>query len=457
MRRDSLLDFTSSAHADNIERAEALLRAAMPSLKQAAQLNAGKAADLRQRQSDAQLQQLQSAINTNELLHYGCSSLTSSPPPARLLHLHSVQYHSLACSGTLAVPICKCSACDATFILPAAAVGCVESSVTNPSLWFDSTLLLFYHSLRHRSGVSVASFTGSLNDRFKLFPWQYPAGSDMAHVLDDRRVRECYRLSRVLFDPFDDMEQLLNQHGAELNSGVIGRCRICSNPQPLMKVLAADEVAKAERCLHAACAQASAPAIVTATTTATAPPTVTEPLAAAPAAMLGPSDAPLLPPRRLPDYLGAHPWAHPGRRPFYAMADGNMKLNHHAKCGKTTAEVFKRRGWLPMFTRYFGIINQHIDRLLTANGGTSSSDEVSCAAHISAARAHSSSTQGPKEVDIRCTIGGCDTHGPAVSAQSQDHKAKLQLTVAKLERLLGLEVTWTAEDQGFKVRGGHIG
>jgi hypothetical protein len=31
----------------------------------------------------------------------------------------------------------------------------------------------------------------------------------------------------------------------------------------------------------------------------------------------------------------------PRRRPFYVMADGNQKLNHHAKCGQTITKVIE--------------------------------------------------------------------------------------------------------------------
>ena len=407
-------------HADNVERAEESLRAALPGLRQAALLNASKLATNQQRRNDSELQGLQPDINEAPMLHYGCPSLSSQPAPANLLRLHSVQYHSLTCSGHINVPICKCSACQRTFVLPAAVVGCVESSIISPNLWMDRSLMLFYHSLRHRSGVSVASFTGSLNDRFQLYQWQYPVGSNMASELDDRRVRDCYRHSRAELDPFDDVEEILNQYGASgFAHGVIGRCRICSDPSPLPHILSQDEIKQAECILHSSSSLVH-PLLSSPTVRFPSPsPATLDHEVPSPSPPSPPSLSHLSQnfPTHLPDFMAMNPWNRAGRRPLFAMADGNMKLNHHAKCGQTISkvrgclllildftictslvcpptQVFTKRKWNPLFGRYYGRINQNIELLLASrDGGLKSSDEVSCAAHISAARAHSSTTQ----------------------------------------------------------------
>ncbi len=106
------------------------------------------------------------------------------------------------------MPMYRCMHCNNTCTPPACVVACVESSGL---LWMDSTTLILYNSLRHRAGLSVDAFTKSINDMFSLYPWMYP-GDMTEHVLDARQVRDSYRMSRCLYNPMDDLEQIGEAH-----------------------------------------------------------------------------------------------------------------------------------------------------------------------------------------------------------------------------------------------------
>jgi hypothetical protein len=139
------------------------------------------------------------------------------------------------------------------------------------------------------------------------------------------------------------------------------------------------------------------------------------------------------------------------RRPFTVCADGNMKHNHHANCGRTITAVYQRRQWQPVQPlRFFGhrFNNPEAwEQYKTRRQAAHQSDdqgEVTCAAHISAARATPTSG-GAKEVDWRCIIGTCCHHGVPllehfIACMTHENFSYYDHLVASLIHLLGPEL-----------------
>ena len=101
----------------------------------------------------------------------------------------------------------QCEACGFAQLLPAAAIGCIPSSPTNPEYMFSLSLCTLYDALRHSGKCSVDSFCDALDCCRQGFSWYYGDHTAVAHgprSLDPRAFSAAYRHFVAVYQGLSD-------------------------------------------------------------------------------------------------------------------------------------------------------------------------------------------------------------------------------------------------------------